>query len=155
MGMIGMKSSMGFHGLDYGAGGSMNRGDSMSEAVIVNRLVRWANWKMRSGVALGFKPAVNFYRLAGGLNQDYNQVIDSECIETDNAVNELPVMLRELIRIEYLGIGSDEQLKAECFGCCVRSFRKWRRVAHERLVKILKIDLTMAPLSEYNSVSCS
>ena len=32
----------------------------MSEAVIVNRLVRWANWKMRSGVALGFKPAVNF-----------------------------------------------------------------------------------------------
>lgn len=146
---------MGFHGLDYGAGGSMNRGDSMSEAVIVNRLVRWANWKMRSGVALGFKPAVNFYRLAGGLNQDYNQVIDSECIETDNAVNELPVMLRELIRIEYLGIGSDEQLKAECFGCCVRSFRKWRRVAHERLVKILKINLTMVPLSEYNSVSCS
>lgn len=146
---------MGFHGLDYGSGGSMNRGDSMSEAVIVNRLVRWANWKMRSGVALGFKPAVNFYRLAGGLNQDYNQVIDSECIETDNAVNELPVMLRELIRIEYLGIGSDEQLKAECFGCCVRSFRKWRRVAHERLVKILKIDLTMVPLYEYNSVSCS
>ena len=146
---------MGFHGLDYGAGGSMNRGDSMSEAVIVNRLVRWANWKTRSGVALGFKPAVNFYRLAGGLNQDYNQVIDSECIETDNAVNELPVMLRELIRIEYLGIGSDEQLKAECFGCCVRSFRKWRRVAHERLVKILKIDLTMVPLYEYNSVSCS
>lgn len=146
---------MAFLMLGLGVGGLMIGGDAMDEAVVVNRLLRWAKWKMRSGVALGFKPSVNFYRLAGGASQDYNQVIDSECIETENAVNQLPVMLRELIRIEYLGIGSDESLKSECFGCCVRSFRKWKRVAHKKLVKILKIDLTMVPVSEYNSVSCS
>lgn len=146
---------MGFLGLGCGAGGLMSGGNAMDEAVVVNRLLRWAKWKMRSGVALGFKPAVNFYRLAGGLSQDYNQVIDSECIETNNAVDQLPAMLRELIRIEYLGIGMDERSKAECFGCCVRSFRRWKVEAHEKLLKILKLDLTMVPISEYNSVSCS
>lgn len=120
------------------------------EAVVVNKLLRWAEWKMGSGVQLGYKSHVNFLKLAGGCGWR-DESIDSECLLTDEAVEQLPIMHKELIRLEYLGTLKDEQLKAHAFfDGSVRSWRQWKHDAHNKIANYLKIRLTMLPISEHN-----
>ncbi|MDC8446444.1 MAG: hypothetical protein LV471_11030 [Nitrosomonas sp.] len=122
------------------------------EAIVINRLLRWAKWKMQSGVALGYKSHVNFVRLAGGNDMAWDDAVDHECVQTNEAVDQLPELHRALIRVEYLSMCIDEQHKAHAFGCCIRSFRQWRRDAHNMIGNLLNIRLTMVPIYEHNSV---
>jgi hypothetical protein len=120
------------------------------EAIAVGRLMRWARWKMDSGVQLGFKSHVNFLKLAGG--RDWrDESIDSECVQTNEAVEQLPELHKALIRVEYLSTCLDEQFKAHAFGCCIRSWRQWKKDAHAKIVNYLNIRLTMVPVSEHNA----
>lgn len=126
------------------------------EAVVVNLLMRWAEWKMGSGVQLGYKSHVNFVKLAGGCGLWRDESIDSECIRTNDAVEQLPIMHKELIRLEYLGTLKDEQLKARAFfDGSIRSWRQWKHDAHNKIANYLKIRLTMLPISEHNSSNFS
>ncbi|SFN23178.1 hypothetical protein [Nitrosomonas communis] len=125
------------------------------EAIVVNKLLRWAEWKMGSGVQLGYKSHVNFLKLAGGSGW-HDESIDSECLLTDEAVEQLPIMHKELIRLEYLGTLKDEQFKARAFfDGSVRSWRQWKHDAHNKIANYLKIRLTMLPISEHNSSNLS
>lgn len=124
------------------------------EAIVINRLTRWAKWKMESGVQLGFKSHVNFLRLAGGSDWR-DESIDSECIETNQAVEQLPELHKALIRVEYLSTMRDELHKVHVMGCCVRSFRQWKHDAHTKIANHLNLRLTMVPGKRHNAVNSS
>lgn len=111
------------------------------EAVVMNRLCKWARWKFDSGVNLGFKGKSSFMALtpSGGV---HNEAFDSGCVETNDAVDSLPALHRELIRHEYLVMSNQRQdEKAELFGVSKRTYRNWMKDAHLKLAQLLNIRL--------------
>lgn len=121
----------------------------VDEAVVVNRLLRWARWKLKSDVSLGYKSKASFMSLLPQTGL-HDESIDSECIETNNVVEQLPELHKALIRIEYLSTCLDEKFKAHAFGCCIRSWRQWKHDAHQKIANHLNLRLTMVPLSDHN-----
>lgn len=100
----------------------------MEEAIVVSRLIRWAKWKLGSGKHLGFKPQISFVLLAGGYTA--RDDIDSECIETDDAVKQLPEFHRAVIRIEYLSECRNDSERAARIGISKRSLVTYRAAAY-------------------------
>lgn len=103
----------------------------MEEAIVVSRLIRWAKWKLGSGKHLGFKSQISFVLLAGGYTA--RDDIDSECIETDEAVKQLPELHRAVIRIEYLSECRNDAERAARLGVCKRSLISYRSAAHRHI----------------------
>lgn len=125
-----------------------------NDAVVINRLLKWARWKLESDVSLGYKNKASFMALipTSGV---YSETYDAECIETNKAVDQLPELHKALIRVEYLSTCLDEQFKAHCFGCCIRSFRQWKKDAHRKIANYLNLHLTMVPIKEHNLLNIS
>lgn len=109
----------------------------MYSGIVVGRLIRWAEWKMGSGVNLGYKPQVNFMRLAPSTGSNWDEMVDRECIETDAAYNQLPQLHQLVLRLEYLSTYKTDELKSVSFGSSVRAYRQYKKDAHEKIEAIL------------------
>ena len=105
----------------------------MNEGTVIIRLTHWARWKMQSGVELGYKRRINFIRLAGENSAPPDCGYNLECQQTDEAVNQLPVVPREVIRVEYLSTARDEDEKARRLGISVSTLRRYRQDAYRLL----------------------
>ena len=114
----------------------------MNEGTVIIRLTHWARWKMQSGVELGYKRRVNFIRLAGENSTPPDCNYDLECQQTDEAVNLLPVVPREVIRVEYLSTAKNDVSKADRLGVSVRTLQNYRHDAYRLLGNILSSGLT-------------
>ncbi|GJM05027.1 MAG: hypothetical protein DHS20C09_10180 [marine bacterium B5-7] len=123
----------------------------MDEAVVVGRLSRWALWKMNSGIELGYKRKVNFVRLTGDDNKEPNCGYDMECQQTEVAVRQLPVVPREVIRVEYLSTAKNDVSKADRLGVSVRTFHNYKHDAYRLLGNILSSGLTHDAVKVYKS----
>lgn len=110
----------------------------MYSGTTVLRLLRWARWKMQSGVNLGYKPQVNFMRLSPSTSSTWDSLVDRECIETDMAFCQLPELDKLIIRIEYLSTANTDNEKSFAFGASVRTYRHYKKVAHIKLERIIK-----------------
>ena len=102
----------------------------MEEAIVVSRLIRWAKWKLGSGKHLGYKSQVSYVRLASSGYTAHDD-IDSECIEINDAVEQLPELHKAVIRVEYLSDCRKDDEKAVRIGVCKRSFFSYRSAAHQ------------------------
>src|SRR6187455_24708 len=95
----------------------------MIEALVVNRLLRWARWKMQTGVALGYPSQVSFVRLAPATTHFRDPGIDTDCMVTDKAVMLLPEVYKLVIRLEYIDAIPSIQQKAHCYGKAIRTYQ--------------------------------
>lgn len=109
----------------------------MEEALIVSMLVRWAKWKLGSGRHLGFKKQVSFVRLAGEEARCQDLGVDRECIEINDAVEQLPELYKIVIRIEYLSECRNDAERAIMLGVCKRSFISYRSNAYRYIGEYL------------------
>ena len=109
------------------------------KTTVGSRLVNWAHWKMASGVALGYPSMVSFMRLGGG-HSAYDDV-DSECIETNNAVEKLPYIPLIVIRVEYLSGYKETAVKAHACGISKRSYYNYLETAREMVANNLNLSL--------------
>lgn len=128
----------------------------MIEATVVNRLIKWADWKMGSGISLGYKSQVSFVRLSGGREPHlgYDQGYDAECQLTDRAVGLLPELHKSLIRLEYLSTVISEDQKAHCFGTSRRTYRQYRQDAYAKLGNLIDMLLHCSPDGDINPLKC-
>jgi hypothetical protein len=103
------------------------------EAIVINRLIRWAHWKMGSGVSLGYPSMVSFSRLAPGASM-HDCSFDSECQETERAVRSLPNDQYRLIRHEYI-VSRDwkQHEKAAMLHISPSTYRRWIKEAHHQI----------------------
>lgn len=104
----------------------------MEEAIVVSRLIRWAKWKLGSGKHLGYKSQVSYVRLASGGYTAHDD-IDSECIETNSAVEQLSELHKAVIRVEYLSTARTGDEKAAVLGVSKRSYITYRSAAYQRI----------------------
>ena len=102
----------------------------MIESTVVNRLLRWKRWKMRSGVALGYPSQSPFCRLAPSATHYSDPGIDDECVTTNDAVNMLPEVYKLVIRLEYIEDLLSEDQRVHCYGKSRRTYREDRTRAY-------------------------
>lgn len=107
------------------------------KAIIVNRLIRWARWRLGSGVHLGFNKQVSFLKFTPSSTTGHDVLIEQDCMETDAAYNLLPLLHQSVIRLEYLSDIRNDEDKARCVGISVRSFRQYRNDAYDKIDNIL------------------
>jgi hypothetical protein len=106
---------------------------SGDEAIVINRLIRWAYWKMSSGVSLGYPSQVSFTKMMPSARY-HDPSFDSECVDTDRAVKSLPNDQYRLIRHEYIvTLGWSKEEKAEYYHIKPRMYRYWIKDAHRQV----------------------
>jgi hypothetical protein len=105
----------------------------MIEALVINRLIRWAKWKMNTGNGLGYPSQVSFIRLAPATKHFRDPGIDAECMITEKAYELLPVISKGVLWVEFLSTAISESHKAHLFG---RSRRQYRECLVDAYVKI-------------------
>ena len=114
----------------------------LSRASVVHWLGGWAKWKLASGVALGYPSMVSFMRMFGGENSSYNyDEVDSWCIKMDEAVELLPIVQKEMIRMEYLSVYKTVAVKAHRMGISKRAYHQYLNTSYESLGNILQTRL--------------
>lgn len=96
----------------------------MIEAIVINRLLRWARWKMNTGNALGYPGQVSFLRLVPSATHFPDPGIEAECILTERAYEMLPVLHQSVLWVEFLSTKINYMDKAHYFGRSVRNYRK-------------------------------
>lgn len=134
----------------------MNKDDleSFDKTTVATRLIRWGAWKMKSGVALGYPSKVAFMRL-GGEHQDWlGIVVDSECIQTDGAVEKLSLFPQVVIRVEYLLGYKETAVKAHVCGISKRRYYEYLQMAHEQVANNLNLMLISPRKRDTNMLSC-
>lgn len=125
----------------------------MDQGIVINRLCRWARWKMESGVELGYKRKVNYMHLIGSTSTPPDCGYDLECQQTNQAVEQLPVVPMEVIRMEYLSTAGNEVAKAYRMGISVRTYRNYKNNAYSLLSNILSVGLTYGAEKSYKAVT--
>lgn len=121
-----------------------------------SRLRRWGAWKMQSGVALGFPSQAAFMRLVPASdNHERFGEIDHECIETNEAVELLPLIPQVVIRVEYVLAYSSVAAKAHQCGICKRSYHNYLADAKKMFANILNKNLRVVHDSSINMANCS
>ena len=105
----------------------------MIEALVINRLLRWAKWKMQAGVALGYPSQVSFVRLAPATTHFRDPGIDAECMLIEKAYWILPVVDQAVLWVEYLSTKISYDDKAHYFGRSVRRYRGCLTDAHNKI----------------------
>jgi len=121
-----------------------------------SRLRRWGAWKMGSAVALGLPSQAAFMRLAPASdNYDRFGEIDHECIETDDAVELLPLIPQLVIRVEYLSTYSSVAVKAHQCGIHKRTYHNYLSDAKTMFANILNKNLRVVHDYSINPVNCS
>jgi hypothetical protein len=102
----------------------------MIEAIVINRLLRWARWKMQTGNALGYPGQVSFLRLVPSATYFPDPGIDAECVLTERAYEMLPVVHKAVLWVEYLSTKINAGDKAHSFGRSIRRYRECVAEAH-------------------------
>jgi len=110
---------------------------ALIEAIVVNRLIKWAKWKMQTGVALGYPSQVSFMRLVPPGTNFTDPRIEADCILTDRAVCLLPEVFKLVIRLEYIDAIPSVQQKAHCYGKSLRTYQGDRSTAYLLLGNLL------------------
>lgn len=132
--------------------------ETFDKSIVTSRLHRWGAWKMRSGVALGYQSMSSFMRLSGRSTTLENIVdeIDSECVQTDTAVNVLPYFHWVVIRAEYvLHAGKKGNEKAVICGVSKRAYYNYLDAAHSHVARNLNLLLISVHSSDINVLSVS
>lgn len=105
---------------------------------VITRLQHWGRWKMSSGVSLGYPNQSAFMHLAiSSTPHDRFGEIDSDCIETDKAVDLLPFVKQIIIRVEYVLPYSSVATKANHCGISKRSYYNYLVDAHEMVAQLI------------------
>ena len=122
-----------------------------TEAIVVNRLIRWSRWKMGSGVNLGYPAKVSFLNLMPGASV-HDCSFDSECQETERAVRSLPNDQYRLIRHEYI-VSRDwnQREKASMLHISPSTYRRWIKEAHHQIA--VNLNMSCADNANYFSES--
>lgn len=130
----------------------------MIEAMVVNRLLKWARWKLASGVALGLPREVSYMREVSKIDRELIRerlIMDDECRKTNAAFEQLPQLHQLVLRLEYLTAGGgNELMKAHWFGTSIRTYRTYRNDAYRILGNILDSRLTSLPEMCCNQLQC-
>lgn len=104
---------------------------------IEERLVRWAAWSMRGGLARGlwYTKCTLGVEESSGCAPDAQ--LDHEALTTQSAVSRLaPIELRIAVHAYYCGRGTVKQ-RAKDIGCSEATLKRRVYHAHERLVDLL------------------
>ncbi len=109
----------------------------MIESLVINRLLKWARWKLNTGLTLGYPSQVNFVRLAPGTTHFPDAGIELDCNLTDKAINLLPEIYKIIIRLEYIDTFNNEEQRAHCYGKSRRTYRSDRATAYQLLGNLL------------------
>lgn len=109
----------------------------LDRSVVRSRLIRWGEWKMRSGVGLGFPSMSMFMKLGGQTNRDLDSFgeIDSECVLTNKSVEMLPHIHACVVRVEYVYNYKDSAVKAHSCGVSKRTYYNYLDTAHDLVAK--------------------
>ena len=102
----------------------------MIEAIVVNRLIKWAKYKLKTDAALGYPKQSAFRRLAPASTQFRDPQIDLDCLLTNDAVNLLPEVYKLIIRIEYIDALQSMEQKAMVYGKSRREYGRDRERAY-------------------------
>lgn len=100
------------------------------------KLLRWADWSSRGGLAPGLWYARCTFGNEGGGGQVVDPVIDMMIYELDKAVTRLPDELNRTVLVYYLGTGTMRQKARECRVCEKTMYLRLHH-AQERLVRML------------------
>jgi hypothetical protein len=98
------------------------------------RLLNWARWKMRAGGTLNYA-GVRYDSVgsSSGYREAVIPVVDCEADETDAAIRQLPVHLRDTLAAHYTGAFVDVPSQARVLGCSVSTVHARINDAHQRL----------------------
>lgn len=136
----------------------MSKLETFDKTTVTSRLVRWGSWKMRSGVALGYAPMAAFMRLSGGGGTvgGIADEIDSECVQTDGAVEKLTYFPQVVIRVEYMiGVDKRRDEKARTCGISKSTYYDYLQVAHAQVANNLNLMLRSPDKSDINLLNVS
>lgn len=113
------------------------------KTTVGSRLNEWANWKMSSGVALGFPCESSFtkMRVDNQRTKESYVAVDQECNVMNDAVDSLPYLHHIIIRVEYLSGYKDTAVKAYKVGISKRAYYKYLDHAKELIANRLNISL--------------
>lgn len=125
--------------------------ETFDKSTVTSRLIRWGAWKMRSGVALGYPSMVTFMRFGGG-SSGYDDV-DSECIETNGAVEKMSLFPQVAIRVEYISGYKEIAVKAHVCGVSKRRYYEYLQMAHELVANNLNLRLISPHKNDTNMVN--
>ncbi|WP_145956215.1 hypothetical protein [Nitrosomonas ureae] len=128
---------------------------TFDKGTVSSRLIKWGQWKMRSGVALGYPSAAAFVGLNPSSPSEWcGQAIDSECVQTNQAVEALPYVLLIVVRVEYISGYKDSAVKAHACGISKRSYYNYLDHAREIVANNLNLNLHMVHKNDINLLSC-
>lgn len=100
------------------------------------KLLRWADWASRGGLAPGLWYARCTFGNEGGCASIADPVIDRDSSDVDKAVTLLPGELKQVVRIYYLGSGTARQKARDC-QMCVQTMYVRLHHAQQRLASSL------------------
>lgn len=128
--------------------------NTFDKGTVVSRLNRWGRWKMASGVALGYPSRSCFMRLDGGRDpHDRFDEIDHECIQTNSAVDGLPLFHQTVLYIEYALAYRESSVKAHKCGVSKRRYYEYLELAHEYVSKNLNLSLISPHKDDINLIN--
>lgn len=106
---------------------------------IVHRMIRWAEWLMRSsGGALGYPRECSYTRMQARSDAGFNsEEIDIESSETERAVQSLDQDLKLAVQVYYLA-GATRETQARYLKCHVRTMERRVERAHALIRQFLE-----------------
>ena len=112
----------------------------MTESEVKIRLDKWAKWRLKSGVPLGFPSRSSFMRDAPSDGMKLLPGVDVECEITNKAYEEhLGTVYQIILHIEYLSPIRTEVLRARCYGKSRRIYRQDNKRAHMLLGNAIEL----------------
>lgn len=128
---------------------------TFDKSTVSSRLIRWGQWKMMSGVALGYPSIAAFVGLSPSSPGDWcGQAIDSECVQTNVAVEQLKLFPQVIVRVEYISGYKETAVKAHVCGVSKRRYYEYLQLAHEQVANNLNLLLIRPHESDINLLSC-
>lgn len=125
------------------------------KSIVSSRLIRWGKWKMTSGVALGYPTKAAFVGLSPNPPGDWcGQSIDSECVQTNDAVEQLTLFQQVVVRVEYISGHRETAVKADVCGISKRRYYEYLNLSHEQIAEKLNLLLIRPHASGINVLSC-
>lgn len=93
-------------------------GCRLERGTVINRLIAWANWKLGSGVALGYPSSSSFTHLVVDDSRRLRSYDDDDAYhkQTDEAIKMLSVDRQSLLRLEYLSTIKTGKSKSSAIG---------------------------------------
>lgn len=111
----------------------------MEKGTVVNRLIAWANWKMGSGVALGYPSSSSFTHLVVDDSRRVRSYEDDDSYhkQTDEAIKMLSIDMQNLLRLEYVSTIRTGKSKSSSIGVTREYYYKLLQNAYSALGMVL------------------